>query len=234
MINLQTPQLQYPIFAKVGSTPEHINVICVFWGDKYPIDYVVRLQNMVTRNMQHTNYDFYCITDEVLPDDIKALKPSDNWGTWWQKVNLFNPEVVPQGKTIYFDIDSVITGNIDDLAAIETNLPLTIIENFSMNKRHCAHNSSVMVWNSGDPKITKIYDEFKKDPARVMSTLHGDQCWIWRVLQNDIANFPDMFMKSYKYHCKGKGLPSNTRAVIFHGKPDPDEVHDQWVKQNWK
>jgi len=234
MIDLNTPQLHDPIWSVPGETPEHVNVVCVYWGNKYPAKYVDRLRNMVARNMQHTNYDFYCITEEQISEDIKTLKPSDNWGTWWQKINLFNPEVVPPGKTLYFDIDSVIVGNIDDLAAMKTDLPLTIIENFSMNKRHCAHNSSTILWDSGDPRVTRIYEEFKKDSKRVMEGLHGDQCWIWRVLKDDVANFPSNLISSYKYHCRGKQLPPETRAVIFHGKPDPDEVNDKWVAEHWK
>jgi len=234
MVDLTTPKLHDPIWSTLGESPEHVNVVCVYWGNKYPIEYVTRLRNMVARNMQHTNYDFYCITDEKITEDIKTLKPTDNWGTWWQKINLFNPEIVPEGKTLYFDIDSIITGNIDDLARMRTDMSLTIIENFSPRKSECAHNSSIILWDSGDPRITKIYEEFKKDSERVMKELHGDQCVVWRILRDDIANFPRELISSYKYHCRGKGLPKETRAVIFHGKPDPDEVTDQWVKDHWK
>jgi len=46
-----------------------IHVICSRWGDKYPIDYVNKLYNMVKRHL-HQEFTFYCQTD-----DIEGMNP---------------------------------------------------------------------------------------------------------------------------------------------------------------
>lgn len=148
-------------------------------------------------------------------------------------MNLFDPYTMPSGPTLYIDLDSVIVGNLTPIISAESDMPLIIVENFSMNKAHCAHNSSVMLYDVDDPRIHNLFFEFKYDADRAIAGLHGDQCVIWRILRDNIANFPQKYIVSYKYHCRGKGLPGDARAVIFHGKPDPHEVSDAWVKQHW-
>jgi hypothetical protein len=234
MVDLTLPKLNPPIWATQGDLPETLNVVCVMWGTKYPLHYVERLRASVERNMPDgLNWQFYCITDDNLPGML-TIRPRHDWGTWWQKMNMFNPNIMPPGPTLYIDLDSVITGALEPIIRAKSAEPLIIVENFSMNKKHCAHNSSVMLFDVFNPEIALMHDDFTRDATRVIEGLHGDQCAIWRILRNSIANFDRRHIVSYKYHCRGKGLPKEARAVIFHGKPDPDEVNDNWVKENWK
>ena len=235
MIDLSCPKALPPIWSEESDgIPEQVNVVCVFWGKKYPKYYIEKLRNGVNRNLSNTNYIFYCITDDEVPEGVTQLKPSNNWGTWWQKINLFNPEVVPIGLTLYIDLDSVIVGDLEDLLCQKSKFPIIMATNPSpTNRPICAHNSSVMLFESGDPRITKIYDNFKDNSNYIMKELHGDQCLIWRILINNIANFPGNLVRSYKYHCRNK-LPQGTSVVFFHGKPDPHEVNNNWVKKHWK
>jgi hypothetical protein len=47
-----------------------------------------------------------------------------------------------------------------------------------------------------------------------------------------VEYFDSEHVVSYKYHCRTTGkLPDNARVVSFHGKPDPSEVSDAWVKK---
>jgi hypothetical protein len=108
-----------------------------------------------------------------------------------------------------------------------------MIENFGPNKGHAAHNSSVMVWTPSE-KISQIYTKFSSD---VMKELHGDQCFIWRVLRDDIHDFPKSWAVSYKYERYKKewhNADKDTAVVVFHGNPKPHQCKDQQVINNWK
>lgn len=233
MIDLKLPTLNPPIWAEQGPLPDRLNVVCVKWGNKYPPDYVQRLRDSVARHMpEGVDWEMFCITDDK-NTGVNRRDPVNNWGTWWQKMNMFSPDVLPPGKTLYLDLDVVITGSLEPLIRSVAEQPLIIVENFSPNKAHCAHNSSVMLFDMSDPRVWAIFDAFEPEADRVISKLHGDQCAIWRILRDDIANFERQYVVSYKYHCRGKRLPPKARVVIFHGKPDPHEVNDQWVKDFW-
>lgn len=234
MINLNLPKLQKPIWAVPGELPETLNVVCVFWGNKYPTAYIDRLYAAAERHLPDgLNYQFYCITEQDIPGVI-CLKPRHDWPIWWNKMNMFDPSLLPPGPTLYIDLDSVIVGDLEPIVRAKAEEPLIIVENFSMNKAHCAHNSSVMLFDSSDLRIAALFEAFEADADRVMKALHGDQCAIWRILRDNVANFDNRLIVSYKYSCRGKGLPKDARAVIFHGKPDPHEVRDPWVAQNWR
>jgi len=233
MIDLSLPKLGEPVWAAQGELPATLNVVCVLWGNKYPQHYADKLFASVRRNMPAgVEFTFYCITARGISGSV-TIPPRHDWPTWWNKMNMFNPYDMPSGPTLYIDLDSVIVGDLTPIISAESDAPLIIVENFSMNKAHCAHNSSVMLFDVDDPRIHDLYFSFESDADRVMAGLHGDQCAIWRILRDDIANFDRRHIVSYKYHCRGKGLPEDAGAVIFHGKPDPHEVADPWVKQHW-
>jgi len=233
-VNLTLPKLQKPIWATAGDRPATLNVVCVMWGDKYPMHYIDRLYAAVERNLPaDLNYQFYCITDRDVTGVI-TIKPKNNWPIWWNKMNMFDVDIMPTGPTLYIDLDSVIVDSLEPVIRAKAEEPLIIVENFSMNKAHCAHNSSVMLFDVRDLGIQALHEAFVEDADRVIAGLHGDQCAIWRILRDNIANFDKSLIVSYKYHCRGKALPHNARAVIFHGKPDPHEVRDPWVAQHWK
>ncbi len=241
-MDLSLPKLNAPIWAtQSGEHSQVVNVVCVRWGTKYPTHYVEKLHRAVERNFPRWRLGgFYCITDvsNATSSDwqargIQTIKSAQNWGTWWQKFNMFNPDIMPPGLTLYLDLDMVITGDLSPLLDARAEQPLIMVENFSPNKSHCAHNSSAMLFDTGDIRIERLYREFENNAVRAMKHLHGDQCAIWRILRDDIANFERRYVVSYKYHCRGKKLPKDARAVVFHGKPDPHEVGDHWVKLNW-
>ena len=94
------------------------NCACVCYGDKYPVEYVQKLYNMVTRNTSlHIN--FFVFTDHVKMEkmiegniNVRQFPETDLQG-WWNKMQLFHPKVDLPGHTLYMDLDVVITDNID-------------------------------------------------------------------------------------------------------------------------
>ena len=246
-IDLRTPALPHPVKrVTLGPAPEKLTVACVFWGTKYDISYVQKLYNSVQRNLS-IPYEFVCITDrkqEELPEGIRAIptpianehcRGTNSYGDgkgWWAKVGLFKPGLFGDAQRImYLDIDVVICGSLDSIACSQD--PFCMIENFGPNKAHAGHNSSCVVWTPSE-RTDDIYNKFS---PQVTDELHGDQCWIWRVMRDDIHNYPKSWCVSYKYEKAGiawQHANQQTAVIVFHGKPDPHEVRDPVVVNNWR
>jgi hypothetical protein len=91
----------------------------------------------------------------------------------------------------------------------------------------------VVCWDAWGP-ATKCWDDFEQGSFQAIKALHGDQCFFWRTMVDDVRTWPKDWCLSYKYECRNKTLlPDECRAVIFHGSPDPHEVRDAWVLTNW-
>ncbi len=199
-----------------------LRVVCVWTGNKYPRVYVERLKNMVERNLS-LRHEFRVIDDRVIPVEEKS--------SWWSKLHLFDPKVVPPGRTLYLDLDVVITGDLGALVSAYAP-PMTICDNF-LGRDHCPYNSSIMLWESGHPRVTALHDRFMTDRALPKETMHGDQDFIARHA-GLLATFPQELVSSYKRDCRSGHFPEGSCVTVFHGKPNPHQVEDAWVKEFWR
>ena len=233
-VNLNTPTLPTPPkYVLNNERPECLSVVCVWWGDLYGIDYVQKLYNSVKRNLS-IPHKFYCITEhDHVPEGVEKIQTPNTSKGWWQKVNLFQPGLFPkEARILYLDLDVVITDSIDDIASSKGDF--VMIENFGPNKKHAAHNSSAVLWNPTD--LTEhIFNSFDQS---VTQELHGDQCWIWRVMDSYITNFRKDLVDSYKYATRPDWKRSRvdrpySPIMIFHGNPKPHQCGDPWVKKYW-
>ncbi len=195
-----------------------LTVWCVFWGDKYDKSYVYALKEAIENNLT-VEFEFKCITCEKL-EGIQTLNPSVSYDGWWQKIGLFAPGVAI-GPSLYFDLDVVITGNLDYLVEY-TKHEFAAPANWAQSG-HGGIQSSVMAWSGG---WYHPYREFKKDFAGTMDRLWGDQEFLWEILKDDWVRIPGV--GSYKYHCQHT-IPGWMKVIVFHGKPDPHEVKDSWI-----
>jgi hypothetical protein len=213
-----------------GGRPSSVIVACVWWGDKYGKEYVIKLRDAVHRHL-NIPHKIYCLTDnEVNLQGVERYQTKHDWPGWWQKIALFQPGRFPTGsRVLYLDLDVVVCRNIDNLVCVADDF--ACVENFSPNRQRSAHNSSIMVWNAGGV-AERIYTDFTQEH---IDRLHGDQCSIWRILDAagyEIPNFPRNDIQSFKYDSlRGK---TGAQAVIFHGKPDPADVPDHpVVRDHW-
>ena len=228
-----------------------ITVLCVKFGTAYSTDYVVRLRNMVARHLT-IPYEFVCLTDDATPiEGVRLIvQPSADYKRgWWYKVHMFDPELAVENTILYFDLDVVITGNIDKL--VSKNGQFYGIRDFNrkFNKEYKCLNSSVMTWLHGDHRI--IWDQFIKLPSEAMRT-HGDQDWIWRIAKSKITFWPDTWVQSYKWEIRSRDelvivdgkrnfastidnppISDDCCVLVFHGEPKPHEVQDQFIIDNW-
>jgi hypothetical protein len=203
-----------------------LTVWCVYWGDKYAADYVYTLKRMVEAHLSYEHV-FVCVTDAYLPG-VLCMKPSHpEWKGWWQKINLFRSGIAT-GPSLYLDLDVVITGMLDDLVEEYCGCDLAMPANWAQSG-HGGCQSSVMLWRGNT--CWDIYERF--DYERDSKRLWGDQEFITELLgdpgKGNVTAIDPSLVVSYKYHCR-TGKPEDARVVVFHGKPDPHEVGDAWVK----
>ena len=246
----------------MGSNIEAYNVVCLKWGTKYPPEYVNRLFNMVNRNTT-IEYKFYCITDnaEGLDEDIEVKMISDlSLVGWWYKLMIFKEDFYGiSGTSIFLDLDVVITSNIDNLFTLDPG-EFKIIKDLKEG-----FNSSVFRLTMGS--LPHIWNDFVSNKEEIVNRLHGDQDWIAESAPEQMNAWPEEWIVSYKKQCSARAertygrvgqwarkhglisppygkalLPLDAKIVIFHGKPDPEDVqhgpwdmwkHAPWINENW-
>jgi len=223
-----------------------INVCCVYYGSKYKPEYVQYLYNMIERNLT-IPYEFYCFTDHVnLFDQIYGKihylpLPRYDMQGWWNKLQLFHPESGLKGVNLYFDLDVVILKNIDCFATWGDDLTFAITNDFTGEE---GFNSSIMKWNNINTSEI-IWEKYFKDRPK-WRKVNGDQDVITDLIKNQpiLKPFPNEWTFSYKWYSRTKPRFHKTewtfeqdldaKVAVFHGKPDPHESNQEWVKKHWK
>jgi len=236
-----------------------INIVCLKWGTLYGADYVNKLFCAVRRNTT-VPFAFHCFTDDtkgIHKDVVTHPLPHNLPGVgWWQKLYLFSAEMPIEGRIFYLDLDTLITGSLDEILSYDKGfvcLRDLFLARMNPNYRDAfgfakdAVGSGVLSWTAGEH--TQIWKTFKKDPKGAVQSLHphGDQKWIQKT-EPKRQYFQDLFPNqcvSFKVHCRN-GLPRNARIVCYHGKPSiPESINTtthvqgyvipptNWVKDYW-
>lgn len=190
-----------------------ITVYTGCWGGRYDSGYIGRMFRMVSRHMEQP-FRFKCITETRRPG-------------WWGKVEILeNP-----GPALWIDIDTVVTGQLDDLCI--TNADIRVAKNWAQSG-HGGCQSSVMYWNDAR-HIAEMFDEAHVCwPPSNDGRLWGDQEYLTLLRDTqriEVDYFDPAHVVSYKYHARN-GIPNDARVVAFHGKPDPHECGG-WVREWW-
>lgn len=165
-----------------------------------------------------------------MPHEFICIKESDLPG-WWGKVRLFKNS---RKRNLWLDLDVVVTGSLDNLVK---PLPkgIRIAKNWAQSG-YGGCQSSVMYWEGDNGRI--INDEFDPaiaywPPRNEPGILWGDQEWITQLRDEkrlDVEYFAPHEVISYKYHVRGRGVPSDAKVVVFHGKPKPSQVNESWIR----
>lgn len=243
---------EYPDQTPVDPT-DPITVLCVRFGTKYGREYVERLRNMVARNLT-VPYEFVCLTDDQhdISNVRKIYQPNANYPKgWWHKVHMFDNNLPIKGRILYLDLDVVIHANIDKLVGYHNR---NFIGIHDFNRKFYPNwnylNSSVMAWNHGTQN--HIFTQFKKDPGQAQR-LQGDQDWIWKLSKDTIKFWPKEWIQSYKWEIRNREeltvgpvgrrfktvrhdiVPHPDCSIaVFHGEPNPQDVQDKFVIDNWQ
>lgn len=230
-----------------------ITVLCVRFGNKYGREYVERLRNMVARHLT-VPYEFVCLTDDQhdMAGVRKIYQPNANYAKgWWHKTHMFDSALPLSGRILYLDLDVVIHANMDKLTQYQ---PVSFMGIHDFNRKFFPSwnhmNSSVMAWTHGTQH--HVYDQFKKDPGQAQR-LQGDQDWIWKLNRDTIKFWPREWIMSYKWEIRSREELSVNRGkrnfktqrndlqphadcciAVFHGEPNPQDVSDKFVVDNWQ
>lgn len=213
-------------------------VACVRTGDRYGIEYVQRLRNMVSRHLK-LEYAFVCLTDQ--PERLEAVVNIDvsemGLGGWWSKMLLFEPKWRASQPVIYFDLDTLIINDLSPLTAVRGEF--AILESpvrLAGNRNYpCAYNSSVMTIGGGMAGF--IWERFDKQRDHFIAkhARYGDQACIEQLYPGAPLlqrRLPGFFLN---YRVLTMRRPQASVSVInFGGANKPDNCPIPWVKEEWR
>jgi hypothetical protein len=171
-----------------------------------------------------------------------------DWPSWWAKIEAFRI----LGPAIYFDLDTIICGDISTLSnAIHKRLKTFFMLNSFANNSTWA--SGIMAWNNN---MTEIYRAFQNQVKKGRFDTHrirksrfiteekmysGDQEWIREYASNkkiNISSIQDIQSGIYSYKKNIKKLIVNQidiKIVCFHGKPRPSDINQpEWLVKEWR
>lgn len=202
-------------------------------GGLYDASWVKRLKALVARHL-HVPHDFVCLSDVDVPCDRVHLV--QEWPGWWSKIEVFKL----YGPVLYLDLDTLIVGDLEDIAAVAEKFDFTVLRDFY--RLGNGIGSGVMAWNgtNGTVTVDSLYEAFLRDPHGWMRKLGGggDQRFIEEnVFSPNVLRWQDLVddqIVSYKVHCR-TGCPPNARIVCLHGKPKfADMPVGSWARTTWE
>ena len=223
-------------------------IICIKWGTRYGVEYLNRLASMIKRNTKRPTR-LVCFTEDSTGADpwveIAPLPPINipdrvAW-TPWRKLSLWqHPLAGLTGDVLFFDLDVVITGSIDEFFDFEPGR-FCVAENWTQPNSGVG-NTSLYRFPAG--RMRHIFDDFNRDPEKILAQYEIEQQFISAVA-SDMVFWPSEWAVSFKHSLLPRWplnffltpkLPPGTKLVAFTGKPDPDEAAiGRWpVKGAWK
>lgn len=210
-----------------------IAVICVLksGGDFTPSD-VGKLKIMLGKNTT-VPYRFYCLTDvHGMNNCVETLPLLNNYPGWWSKIELFRDDLVEADRIVYFDLDTIILANIDDLLLQDKCFIGLRPFNLKRSKWEGYVASAILSWHNNST-YNFIFNDFNY--VHHSSVFKGDQDYISNILtERDklFYHWQDLVsgICSYKRHVRSRGLLEGMRVVCFHGFPRPYDLRAHWIE----
>ena len=225
---------------------EKYNVICLKWGNWYPVDDVNKLYHMIKR---HTSFDidFYCFTDDPkgLDPEIIAgpmthlnVRPEQNKYAYRKEAGLCDDNLggLNGQRVFYFDLDSLIVGNLDEFFRYPQGDKFYIINDWNSKGQHVGQ-ASCYSWVVGTLGYIKKY--FEDHPEEVVDQFYtaSQEYLSSKVIEKygHLNFWPEKWFCSFRFHClppmpfrwwmmpkipKWPGL----KMVAFHGMPGMEDA----------
>lgn len=198
----------------VGTT-----VACVLRNSaEYGPEDVAALRDGVAKHLE--NHRFVCLSDVEVPCDRIPLQYL--WPGWWAKMELFRSDI--EGDLLYFDLDTVIVGDLSDIARVKKLTALTSFYDDRMGSgmMFLPETERPEVW-----EMWMMHEEYRAG---------GDQEFLEEVWGNRAARWQDELpgqVISYKCHVlPNSRVPDNARVVCFHGQPKPRNDHRFFIPED--
>ena len=222
-----------------------INIVTFMWrGTDRPgwtdwdlnVEYVNRLYRGVKRNLS-LPFKFYCFIGDTPAggfDPAILVRPllSFTWLGCLPKLYAYCPSNGLVGRCLMMDLDVVVTGNLDDLAAYSGRFATR--STFIKQEGAWLSGGDFAGWEAGT--MNHLWDLVAKDRLALEKWTGGRERFVYRKHEPDSDFFQLIYpgqIVSYKRNVRGKGLPANARLVSCHGNPRPHEIKEQWLLNNW-
>jgi hypothetical protein len=206
----------------------------------YSAKHVNTLRNMVERHLS-LPHRFVCFTD--MPQgidsrvDVRPLPktPAVTWNpgrpNCFRRLWLFSQQAAEMfpGRIVSLDLDAVVVGPLD--ALYDRKEEFVAWKDAIIRGQY---NGSMWLLTAGSR--TKVWSEFKGDEsvARMRGRMGSDQGWISAMLPNEATWTEKNGVLSYRKHVQKRGLPDGAKIVFFHGRPNPWEAPDAWIKEHYR
>lgn len=221
------------------------NVICIKWGTYYGAEDVNKLCAAIKRN---TSYDvnFYCFTErsEGLNEDIISrplpvlnVAPELVFGNHRKASGLCDDNLagLHGQRVFFFDLDSLIVGNLDELFDYPQGNEVYAINDWAHRRGKKANQvaqASCYSWVVGTLGFIKqYYEQHAEEVIRTFGTATQQYMSAMIMQKYEKINFwPDDWFKSFRFHClphpllryfAEPKLPDikGLKMVAFHGEP---------------
>lgn len=227
-------------------------ILCMKWGTQYGPDFINQLYNGVKRHL-HSEFRFVCLTDDAsgLHPAIEALPlPEIKLGnakfmSGWRKISSLSPQLTSEpynihGTVMFFDVDMIITGSLDEFWTYEPG-EFCIIENWTQMGRGIGNSS---VYRYELEQMHHIFYDFESRYEDIYKEYDNEQMYLTASVAKtkNVKWWPEAWCKSFKVHCMPPRLlrgilspkmPKECKILVFHGPPKPtDAAIGRWVKHN--
>ena len=221
-------------------------VVCMRWGDRFPVDYVNRLFRGVMRNVARPTR-FIVFTDDPfgLDEGVEAraippikLPETGLGGSPWRKLALWSPQIGLEGDVLFLDLDVVVVGGLDPFFDYEPG-KLAIVRDWNAGE---TGNSSVMRFPAGG--APHLVARFEADPLEKRRLHSNEQVYLCRESGLPLAFWPREWAPGFKAMMLPRfpfnlianvTLPEEARVVVFTGHPRPHEaLRGEWPARGWK
>lgn len=225
---------------------EPVNIVTLKWGGRYGSAFVNRLYRGVSRHLARP-FRFLCFTDDAqgLSPPVEAWPlpaidlPESHARTTWLKLALFADGLADmEGDCLFLDLDLLILDGIDCFFDYRRGKHC-IIRNWRQKhlvfaRRFSVGNSSVFRWRANTTQ--HVFDKFHFEMDWALSNFHPEQAYLTYGLGEKYW-WPESWVQSFKRHAvpwfplnllMPPKIPADTRILVFHGRPDPDEAFAGW------
>jgi len=215
-----------------------LTVACCLWGD-FPDKgwgerYVQRLRNGVGNHLS-VRFRFVCFADRPLDNlegvEVRELRPP-NWCGHLPKSYVYSPDAGLQGRVLLFDLDNVIVGSLDDMAAYAGDF---CVRGRLVHSKPRPVDGDMIAFEAGSATTLMMWEKANA-PDVVRRSRDGREREFILWANPDADQWQDVCpgqVVSYRLGCKGR-LPPNARVVSCHGRPRPHQITDKFIVQAWR
>jgi len=190
--------------------PQHVTTLYRAVQEFWPVDTLLRFAVL-------TDYKMYDFTDAAPPELIYLRY---EWRGWWAKMELFRSDLLWVGDMLFFDLDTVVVGDLTDIVNVGQ---LTCLSDFyrpinlASGLMYLPRDRRSTVWTAWD--MGKGMRNYRGDQEFLRTVWRDEERW-QHILPGQVV--------SYKVHVKpARRVPEGARVVCFHGKPRPWEVDER-------